>query len=679
MKQGPIINCQEVNPYALLRSYEDTTTMFVQGTDNNSDAPLQLEDDSNSYYAPLQLEDDSNNSVVSLQLEDNETESDASYTSASSSPTSNVIQSPILSEVIDDAAAAASRQAPSKEIVGSIDPQNIIEGRRRRVMFAVEKRGKKRKRILKATIQELDVNEICDPNNYKDAIIHPKVKEWKKAMDSELDSISSKSVYRLVPLPAGKKAIPTRWVYTKKYDEHGNVIKYKARAVIRGFYQDEAEIGETFAPVTKSAPWKTILALATENNWEIHQQDVTTAFLNAPMEGEVYVQPPEGSNSPPGMVWKLDKALYGLAASPRLWYNCIAKVFKTNDFKISAADPCIFYKKTNKGCCFISLYVDDLVITGGDNGQIREIKNALSLEFEMKDLGPISTCLGMEITRDQVKGTTQLTQKTYTKKILLQFGMQNSIPCDTPMITGFKLTKEMSPITPQQKLEMSSIPYRCAVGSLLYLSLHTRPDIASAVSIVAKYAENPGLPHWQAVKRIFRYLNGTRATGLLYKRGGGDILSAYSDADWAGDRDDRKSRSGCAIFLGQNLVSWKSKRQKCTAQSTSESEYIALSEAGKEIVWLRSLLQELGLEQKEPTVIWEDNTICIHTATNPVTTDRQKHIDIRYHWIREAIEMRRIEVKYCSTNKMTADIFTKALNGPKFSILCKNLGMIHCS
>ena len=389
------------------------------------------------------------------------------------------------------------------------------------------------------------------------------------------------------------------------------------------------------------------------------------------MDEEVYLQPPEGYETTPGMVWKLDKALYGLAASPRLWYGCITKLLMEIGFKPSLADPCIFVKKTTDGIAFISLYVDDLVITGNDKESIHQLKEALRKSFEMKDLGDLSYCLGMEINRtwneDKTSNTTKLTQVNYLIKMLAEFGMLESTPTPIPMSRTPMLTKKMCPTDKATQESMEHIPYRRACGKLLYLALNTRPDIMVAVSLVSKFCENPGPAHWTAVKRIFRYLNGTRSHGLTYSSGGGSTLIAYADADWAGDRDDCKSRSGFAVFLGGNLISWKSKRQGCTSLSTAEAEYISLNEAGREVVWLRNLLNDMNFPQKGPTLIHEDNTICIHMGNNPVTTDRQKHIDIRYHWIRETIEKKLIYLQHCKTEDMVADVFTKPLDGPLFS------------
>lgn len=314
-----------------------------------------------------------------------------------------------------------------------------------------------------------------------------------------------------------------------------------------------------------------------------------------------------------------------------------------------------------------------MLIVGQDADMIQSLKKDLSKSFDMKDLGPAKQILGMEITRDRKAGKLWLSQEKYIERVLERFNMKHAKPVGTPLATHFKLDKRACPTTEKEKEAMSAIPYSSAVGSLMYAMVCTRPDITHAVSLVSRFLSNPGKAHWEAVKWIFRYLRGTSKLSLCY---GGDkpILQGYTDADMAGDLDNRKSTSGYVFTFSGGAISWQSKLQKCVALSTTEAEYIAAVEASKEMLWLKRFLQELGLKQSE-YVVFCDSQSAMDLSKNSMYHARTKHIDIRYHWLRDVIEEKRMKLKKVHTDKNSADMLTKVVPGSKVELCSKLVGM----
>ena len=308
--------------------------------------------------------------------------------------------------------------------------------------------------------------------------------------------------------------------------------------------------------------------------------------------------------------------------------------------------------------------------------QLMDVKKSLNKRFEMKDLGRVQICLGLEFDW-QRNGSCVLNQSKYIERILERFNMVDCKPVDCPIASGQKLTKAMCPSQGEEP-EMKDVPYRSAVGSLIYLVTGTRPDIAVATGEVAKFCENPGRQHWAAVKRILRYLRGTMDVGLLFNPR--DIsLTGYCDADWAGDLDNRRSTTGYIFVIGGVPVSWKSKRQQTVALSTAEAEYMALSDASREVTWLRRILLNFDCEQSVPTIIFDDNQGCIALAKNPVEHERTKHIDIRHHFIREMVESQVIDVQYVCSEEMLADLLTKGVSRDRHVKLCKLMNLVRKS
>uniref|UniRef100_H3HAK5 Reverse transcriptase Ty1/copia-type domain-containing protein n=1 Tax=Phytophthora ramorum TaxID=164328 RepID=H3HAK5_PHYRM len=325
---------------------------------------------------------------------------------------------------------------------------------------------------------------------------------------------------------------------------------------------------------------------------------------------------------------------------------------------------------------FVALYVDDLVLASSNDELLESTKHALSKRFEMTDLGELEYFLGMEIKNARDSGKVTVWQTKFLKSILTKFGMQDSKPVKTPQDPGLKLTKNMCEGGCQHENTMKNVPYRSAVGALMYLMVATRPDLAAAVGVLSQFSADPCPTHWQALKRVLRYLQATPTHGLEFSREDSLGMCGYSDADWAGDIESRRSTSGYAFMMNGGCISWRSKKQRTVALSSTEAEYMALSEATQEAVWLKVFLCELGeMASDEAVKIYEDNQGSITLAKNPQFHKRTKHIDIRYHFVREKVEDGQVVLQYVSTTNMLADMMTKAIPATQFSVLRSKLGI----
>ncbi len=399
--------------------------------------------------------------------------------------------------------------------------------------------------------------------------------------------------------------------------------------------------------------------------------DITTAFLNGELKECIYMKQPEGFavSGKEKLVCKLKKSLYGLKQSPRCWNEALDKHLKTMGFQQATSDPCI-YTASGGEIFLIAVYVDDIILAGKSHERMKEVKRAIADKFAVRDMGELHHFLGVKIVQNKDSGDIWIGQEAYTRELLKKFKMEESKPMSTPVEIGSNLVKASN----EDDL-FDKETYQSAVGSLLYLSTRTRPDIAYSVSSAARFSAKPTKEHWTAVKRIFRYLNGTVNLGLVYSKDKEQECQGYSDADWAGDLGDRKSTSGYIFKLSGGAISWRSKKQSCVALSTAEAEYIALASAAQESVWLQELLTSLKETKIKPTTIYEDNQSAICLAKNPQYHGRAKHIDIKYHFVRERVAAGDIKLEFCKSQDMIADIFTKGLSSPQFTKLREMLGM----
>ena len=514
------------------------------------------------------------------------------------------------------------------------------------------------------------------PTTYAEAIISSEAQKWKDAMNDEMQSLLKNHTWKLADLPEGKKAIGCKWVFAKKegFPEKSDV-RYKARLVAKGYAQKEGvDYNEVFSPVVKHTSIRVLLALVAQMDMELVQLDVKTAFLHGDLKEEIYMTQPEGFKvaGKEKMVCKLEKSLYGLKQSPRQWYKRFDKFMIRIKYTKGSYDQCVYFRKLEDGSfIYLLLYVDDMLIASKCSKEIENLKAQLNKEFEMKDLGEAKKILGMEICRDRKLRRLCLTQSQYLKKVLTQFGMnEKSKPVSTPLAPHFKISASMSPKDEAEREYMTRVPYANIVGSLMYAMVCTRPDIAHAVGIVSRYMHDPGKEHWQAVKWILRYILNTVDVGLTFQQDD-QLIVGYCDSDYASDLDKRRSTTGYIFTYANAPVSWKSTLQSTVALSTTEAEYMAVTEAVKEAIWLQGLLGELGVQQ-EHVKVYCDSQSAIHLAKNQVYHARTKHIDVRYHFVREVLEEGGVEIQKIHTTENPADMLTKIVPAVKLHH-CMNL------
>jgi len=505
-----------------------------------------------------------------------------------------------------------------------------------------------------------------EPKNFKDA---ENDEFWILAMQEELNQFERSDVWELVPRPSTQSVIGTKWVFRNKRDEHGVIVRNKARLVAQGYNQEEGiDYEETFAPVARLESIRMLLAFASHKEFILYQMDVKSAFLNGYIVEEVYVEQPPGfqDHKYPDYVFKLKKALYGLKQAPRAWYDRLSKFLLQNGFSIGKVDTTLFTKTKGVDLIIVQIYVDDIIFGSTNVSLCEEFSKCMHSEFEMSMMGELNYFLGLQIK--QTKEGIFINQAKYVKDLLKKFDFEGMKPLSTPMSSSIKIDKD------ENGKAVDITKYRGMIGSLLYLTA-SRPDIMYSVCLCARYQSNPKESHLNAVKRIFRYLSGTKNLGLWYPKGTHIDLFSYTDADWAGCTIDRKSTSGTCHFLGFALVSWFSKKQNSVALSTAEAEYISAASCCAQVLWMKQTLLDLGLSYDHVPIMC-DNTSAINLSKNPVLHSRTKHIEIRHHFLRDHVQKGDITLEFISTNNQIADILTKPLALERFASLRRGLGLL---
>ncbi|KAD3067893.1 hypothetical protein E3N88_35773 [Mikania micrantha] len=480
-----------------------------------------------------------------------------------------------------------------------------------------------------------------EPKNYHTAL---RDNGWVEAMQLELLQFKKQQVWELVPLPQGKCAIGTKWVFRNKTDENGQIIKNKARLVVQGFSQEEGiDYDETFAPVARLEAIRLFLAYAALHKLKVFQMDVKSAFLYGKIKEEVYVCQPPGfeDNKHPDWVYKLDKALYGLKQAPRAWYDTLSTFLLQNNFTRGSIDKTLFIKKVGQHKLLVQIYVDDIIFASSDPKLCADFTELMTKNFEMSAMGELQFFLGLQIK--QSPDGIFIHQSKYTKELLKKFDLQNCKQCSNPMSSTTQLDADLKGKSVDETL------YRCMIGSLMYLTA-SRPDIMFATCVCARFQAAPKESHLIAVKRIFRYLQGTQSLGIWYSTGHSCKLVAFSDSDYAGCKLSRKSTSG-----------------------GSEAEYIAAASCTSQILWLQTQLLDYGIkESKTPLLMDSASALCI--VKNPVQHSRTKHIEIRHHFIRDCFEkvaeirawdrnnLIKVTTKICSSETPNKELIIEAMD-----------------
>lgn len=508
----------------------------------------------------------------------------------------------------------------------------------------------------------------------------PQVSDWRAAADDEMASLLKAQVFHYVPrssLPPQSKVVSCKWVFKVKRHADGSIEQYKARLCACGFDQVAGvDYEETFAPVAKFQSIRVILALAAHHDLELHQMDVKTAFLYGKLEEDVYLDQPEGYDTKPGMVWKLDKALYGLKQAPRAWYQELHSTLTSLGFTRTYSDYSVYVRGQGSSYIVVGVYVDDLTIAARQLSVMDEFKTQMSKRYEMKDLGELHFILGLQVKRDRSARTLHLSQQHYIETILERFNVSDLRPTKSPLPSNTLL----SPRTPDDP-PCDRNRYLEALGSLMYAMLGTRGDLSFSIGLLSRFANDPSEIHWRALLHSLRYLHHTRHLGITFAyHPDGTGLEGFADADHGtSDISTRRSVSGYVFRLCGGAVSWQSKRQPCTALATGDAEYMALSHAAKELVWLRQLLWEIGFPVSGPTPLHGDNKAALTIAQNPVAHTRCKQIDIRFHHLHDLVSQHHLRLAYLPTHQMVADGLTKPLAPGRMNSFLKLFGIVEPS
>lgn len=518
---------------------------------------------------------------------------------------------------------------------------------------------------------------LSDDITFEEAAQNPL---WLNAMQEELDSLLKNETWELTELPLGRRVVSSKWVFKVKPicdPDQPTRTRLKARLVARGLEQQHGiDYNDTFAPVVRWSTLRTIIAIAAAAGWFISHMDVVTAFLNGNLQEVIYMQQPPGFERKglEHLVCKLYKSIYGLKQSPRAWYQEIDTYLRAHGWTRSDADPNLYFLQEGDSIVLLLLYVDDLLITGNTPSRVAEVKKQLQEKYEMKDLGEIRKYLGVEFTH--TPNGLFLHQQPYAEQILRDWDMLHCKPAHIPLPDGFITQSDTG--TPSVDLS----EYCKIVGKLLFLTT-TRPDLSYSVGIAARFMSKPEQQHLDAVTHILRYIKATLDYGISFQRSNTLTLEGYTDADYLGCLDTRRSTSGYVFKLAAGPISWASKCQPTISDSTTKAEYKALSEATKEAVYLRRLLLELGslpallvpVGCKDSTIQSDlsnahiptihdvhlncDNQGSIRLAQNPIFHARTKHIEAKHHFVRERILEGEVSLKYVATTEQHADIFTK--------------------
>ena len=534
-------------------------------------------------------------------------------------------------------------------------------------------------RVIKTKTPPITRHEP-EPKSWKKAMETKVAEKWYRASEDEVNGLDKLETWESTPPIPGIIPIMSKWVFKVKYNPDGTIDKYKARLVVRGNSQRAGlDYGEVFSPVAHNTIARMLLSIATACDLEVDLVDVCQAFLNAPLMEDIYMKPAPGVNKILGLPeeqWlKLKRNLYGLKQAPRNWsITFIDWMLKDEKFSKASIDDCMYYREylsEGKPCFIILLmYVDDNIIVSNDRAGLNAFKDRMHDKFKIVDKKDIETYLGIQVLRDRKNRTMTIHQTGYVNEVLAAMGIRADDPLtyDTPLPAGISLTKNEG-----EPYEIDI--YRSAIGSLIYMSQWTRIDIAYAVSVLAAHMSNPSREHHVALKHVLHYLHGTRSRGITYHgydKHGINQLYGFVDADFAGDKDSRKSRSGYICLMNSGAISWKTKLQTVSAASTTDAEVYAATAAIKEVAYLRDAMRRIGLPQAaegdegKGTVLYEDNEATTAIARTASHREATKHLAIARSFLRYHQENGTVHFTDCYTTAQVADFLTKPLGMKPF-------------
>lgn len=505
--------------------------------------------------------------------------------------------------------------------------------------------------------------EISEPRSYNEAKNSPYWSEWEKAFEDEMKSLHENEVWQIVPRPKDRSICSGKWVCKVKGNALGEVERFKARYVAKGYSQTKGiDYDETFAPVVRLDSLRLLLAFSAHKGWKPRQLDIKTAFLYGILNEEIYMELPEGYRKE-NHVARLKRCIYGLKQSPREWYFRLVEYIIPQGFVSTLMDPCVLIHKTGK--LIIAIYVDDIILFGEQCSIMDETVNLLKTEFKVNDMGDLHWLLGIQI--EYTNAGIILSQMAYIDRILNRFTMQDSNPVSTPIDVNQRLIAD-----DKGDVRVNATLYQKILGSIMYLVSGTRPDLAYTITHLSQFNTDPSVTHLNAAKRVLRYLKGTRELKLLYKFNTPLVLNGYCDASYANCLDTRRSFSGYIFQLGESTFSWKARKQRTVADSTCEAEYMALKLATKQFIWIVRGLHQFA-HKDIPTALFTDNTAAIDLANNPRLNDATKHIDTTYHFTRERVADGTLTLLHIPSADNLADICTKGLPSPRLNHLCTSI------
>ena len=511
-----------------------------------------------------------------------------------------------------------------------------------------------------------------DCHSLKEARESPDWPEWEKAIQTELEQLRRMGTWKLVDKPVSAVPIANKWVFTKKRNKEGVLTKYKARLVAKGCAQRLGhDYLETHSPVVRLETIQAILAIAPTRKLHMQQMDIKGAYLNGTLKERVYMQQLEGFADGTSRVCLLIKTLYGLKQAGRKWNIELDTKLRRRGYTRLRSDPCAYIWRIGEEFAIITVWVDDLLLFATSIKLMSKMKLDIKAKWEVTDLGEPTKIVGIEITMG--RDTIAISQTRYIESILKKEGLKRANPVGMPL----DLNSPLKP-NPEGNEGNRSNSFARLLGELQFIANATRPDIAYAVNRLASYTANPSLQHVGALKRILRYLKGTKDLGIVYKALPlePNFFYRYADASY-GNGDDRRSISGYVFLAGNGAITWSSRKQVSIALSSTEAEYVALAEAAREACWLKSLYSELGLLQEDvPTLIQGDNDGSIAMARNPQFHKRSKHIAIRWHWIHDLVQEGKVFINSCCDPEQTADVLTKALPCPKHQKHTREMGLV---
>lgn len=508
------------------------------------------------------------------------------------------------------------------------------------------------------------------PTSHADAMASPMQADWIAAEGKEYQNFADNDVWDLVDFPSGRKIVDCRFVYTYKPGVP-NKPACKARIVAKGFTQIAGvDYKETYSPVAQMTSLRLLMHLVAIHDLELHGMDVTAAFLHGTLQEEIYMRLPPGHPERLHKVAKLKKSIYGLKQSSREWFKCLSSFLESRGFQSSLADPCIFTATIQGSKWIVAVYVDDLLIANASDAAIQSFKKDLAQQFKMTDQGPVQHFLGMQIVRDRAQRTIFLSQRNYLTTLLAKFQMEGCRPVGRPISEDY-LKHLMDPVAVESSDQW---PYAQAIGSLLYAATTTRPDISTAVSLLASRTKSPCKTDWANVKLVLRYLAGTLDHGLLLGGRESTDFTVYTDANYT-EGYDAVSRSGCLILCGASPIVWASSKQDCVSTSANEAEIVATYFAVKKLMWIKQVAEHAFGLPSVPVPILCDNQKAIRTLQNGAYRPRSRHMSIRYLYPYHLIQKKEIYLQYVATTDNLADPLTKPLPVPRLRELLLRIGV----